>query len=293
MIRERILVIGGTGRIGRQVTSALARTPHDVAVCHRGTTHDASIPSQVLHFHAQAGELPLVSFPSRALTWAPTIVVHMICMGAPDANACVSSFAGIARRCVLVSSGDVYAVFGRFRRLESGPADPSPQTEGAALRSVLFPYRSGARQGSLQEWYEKQLAERQIVAADWETVVLRLPKVYGPGINQDLASIYDHARHPNWRWTHGYSINVAAAIALAALHPAAAGRVYNVGEEQTPTIAQRLAQLPSSPTSSQSAPDENDYAHDIVLDTQRIRHELGYREVLPEDVAARSTLASR
>ena len=33
-----------------------------------------------------------------------------------------------------------------------------------------------------------------------------------------------------------------AAIVLAALHPAAAGRIYNVGEEYTPTIAERLAQ---------------------------------------------------
>jgi hypothetical protein len=39
---------------------------------------------------------------------------------------------------------------------------------------------------------------------------------------------------------------VAAAIALAALDPAATGRVYNVGEGDTPTVAERLAELPLS-----------------------------------------------
>jgi uncharacterized protein YbjT (DUF2867 family) len=30
-----------------------------------------------------------------------------------------------------------------------------------------------------------------------------------------------------WRWSRGYVENVAAAIALAATHPAAGGRTYN------------------------------------------------------------------
>jgi len=69
--------------------------------------------------------------------------------------------------------------------------------------------------------------------------------VFGPEDNGDLATVYGFASHPNWRWTHGHVENVAAAIVIAALHSAAARRVYNVGEPHTPTMAERLARLPT------------------------------------------------
>ncbi len=39
----RVLVIGGTGFIGRQVVAALSRAGHDVAIFHRGT--GSAVPS--------------------------------------------------------------------------------------------------------------------------------------------------------------------------------------------------------------------------------------------------------
>lgn len=278
-------MIGGTGRIGRHVTARLALGPHEIAVCHRGRTA-AELPSRVLHFASTGANLPLIFYPDAAIQWRPTILIHMICMGDPDAAACVATFGSVARRCVLVSSGDVYAAYGRFLRLESGIPDPTPQAEDATLRSVLFPYRAGAAAGSLEYWYEKQLAERSIAGGEWEWVILRLPKVYGPGINEDLASIYDHAGQPHWRWTHDHVVNVGAAIALAALHPAAARRTYNVGEAVTPTMGERLARLPPRAGQKSGVPMvDRDYSHDLVLDTRRIRNELGFRDEVPETSA--------
>ena len=288
---ERILVIGGTGRIGLHATRLLAETRHEIAVYHRGIA-EPDLPQRITHFHASNAALPIVSYPASLLKWAPTIVVHMICMGEADSQACVRAFHGVAKRCVAISSGDVYAVFGRFLRLESGPPTAVSQTEEAPLRSVLFPYRVGSPEQSLEYRYEKQLVERAFASVDWEWVVLRLPKVYGPGINQDLATVYDHADQPSWRWTHGYSINVAAAIALAALHPAASRRIYNVGETVTPTMGERLSRLP--PRAPRARPcAHRDFSHDIVLDTTRIRSELGYVEIFPEDEAMRMCATSR
>jgi nucleoside-diphosphate-sugar epimerase len=81
----------------------------------------------------------------------------------------------------------------------------------------------------LNYFYEKILVERHVLEqAQLPGTVLRLPKVYGPGGNANLATIYGYRDRLGWRWTHGYVENVAAAIALAALHPAAANRVYNL-----------------------------------------------------------------
>ena len=119
--------------------------------------------------------------------------------------------------------------------------------------------------------------------------VLRLPKVYGRGDNADLATVYAFRNHPQWRWTHGYVQNVAAAIVLAALHPAAVGQIYNVGEEHTPTMAERLAKLPESSVPA-STDTKFNFDQNIAYDTSRIRCELGFEEVIGEDDAMRRTV---
>jgi nucleoside-diphosphate-sugar epimerase len=59
---------------------------------------------------------------------------------------------------------------------------------------------------------------------------------------------------------------VAAAIVLAAVHPAAIGRIYNIGEEWTPTIAERLGRLPESSVPINTDPNFT-FEQDIAYDT--------------------------
>ena len=110
---------------------------------------------------------------------------------------------------------------------------------------------------------------------------LRLPKVYGPAENADLATIYGVRHHPQWRWTHGYVQNVAKAIALAVCDPRAANNVFNVGEARTPTMAERLSRLPDRHVALATA-DAKNYAQDIAYDTSKIRRELGFAEDIDE-----------
>lgn len=93
------------------------------------------------------------------------------------------------------------------------------------------------------------------------------------------------AAYPDWRWTHGHVDNVAAAIALAA--SASTGGIFNVGEETTPTTAERLARLP--PTATTLPAPDFDFAQSIVYDTARIRDALGYREIVDEAEAMAKT----
>jgi nucleoside-diphosphate-sugar epimerase len=155
----------------------------------------------------------------------------------------------------------------------------------------LFPYRAqAASNDALHYWYEKILAERAVLGdPNLPGTVLRLPKVYGPGGNEDLATIYRYRNHPDWRWTHDFVENVAAAVVLAATQPAAGGRVYNVGEAYTPTIAERLASLPQS-TLEPDLSSHFDFRQDMAYDTSRIRTELGYREIVSDEEGFLRTL---
>lgn len=95
----------------------------------------------------------------------------------------------------------------------------------------------------------------------------------------------------SWRWSRAYVGNVADAIALAVTDERAAGRVYNVAEPDTPTQAGWLrdvgriagwrgeivvapdAVMPPDPSGM-----TNDYTQSMVIDSSRIREELGYAE---------------
>lgn len=289
----RVLIIGGTGFIGAHIVGQILSQDHAAAVYHRGHKGTILLES-VRQFVNPGSDMPIQKFPAELFDFRPDVVVHTMAMGALDAQAAVRAFTGQTGRLVLLSSGDVYRAYGRFTKIEAGPIDNALLSEDAPLRTVLFPYRAQTSSSeALQYWYEKILAERAVLGGPGlPGTVLRLPKVYGPGGNEDLATIYRCRNHPDWRWTHGFVENVAAAIVVAATHPLAGGRVYNVGEAYTPTIAERLAWLPPS-TLESDLTSPFDFTQNIAYDTRRIRVELGYRETVSEEEGFLRTLRAR
>ncbi|HEY1707854.1 MAG TPA: NAD-dependent epimerase/dehydratase family protein [Rhizomicrobium sp.] len=286
----RVLIIGGTRFIGAHTARQLAEADADITVFHRGRSHNPMLPP-VRHITDSGAAYPITRFPASLTATDWDVVVHMVMMGEADAHAAVRAFSGRAGRLVMISSGDVYRAYGRLTRYEPGEPDPVPLDEDAPLRSVLYPYRAqAATLGAYAHDYEKILAEKTVREAHaLESVVLRLPKVYGQEDNANLATVYGFASQPQWRWTHGHVENVAQAIALAATHTAAANRIYNVGEAITPTMGERLAQLPAPKVTARTPP-SFDYRQAMVADTGRIRSELGFAERLDE-IAAMSELA--
>jgi nucleoside-diphosphate-sugar epimerase len=278
----RILVIGGTRFIGPRVVGLLATHGHQVTVFHRGK-HSSPLPPGVAELTHPDAAMPVRRIPDQARAIEPDVVLHMIAMGEEDAEAAVAAFAGIARRIVVPSSGDVYKAYGIFMGIETGPPVPVPLDEDAALRTVRYPYRKpDTPREALEFYYDKVLVEAVVSSRrDLPATILRLPKVYGPEDNSDLSTVYSFRYHPNWRWTHGFVDNVAAAIGLAVLDDRAAGKTYNVGEARTPTVAERLSFLPDRPDYALFDKPAN-FEQDIVYDTSRIRRELGYREVVDE-----------
>jgi nucleoside-diphosphate-sugar epimerase len=117
-------------------------------------------------------------------------------------------------------------------------------------------------------------------------------------------SILLDEREANWRMTHGYVENVAEAITLAVTDTRASGRIYNVGEPFARGIAERIGQLAKAANwhgrivtlPSERVPEKLrwkglDPAQDIVVDTSRIRQELGYGEHIDQAEAFRRTIA--
>jgi nucleoside-diphosphate-sugar epimerase len=300
----RVLVIGGTKFVGPHVVAGLHRLGHEVTVIHRGVT-ETELSSQVPHVH-YSGERFLDELASDASRLAPEVVLHMIPTSDKYTQRVMDIFRGIARRVVGISSIDVYRAYGRLHRREPGPPDMVPLTEDAPLRERFFPDRPNV---------EKILAERALMGdSGLPGTVLRWPAVYGP--RDSMHRLYQHLRQMDdqrpvilleegvarWRFTRGYSENVAQAVVLAVTDDRAAERIYNVGEAEalTETAWVRaigraagwdgdVIALPREQTPTHLVP-KIDTAQHWVVDTTRIRSELGYHDPVARDEALRRTV---
>jgi nucleoside-diphosphate-sugar epimerase len=310
----RVLVIGGTNFIGPHVVAALHRDGHEVTVYHRGL-HEPNLPAGVRHIHSSRATIPVLHFPSSLSDPAPEVVLHMFPVGEDDARAAVARFVGVARRLVAISSGDVYRAYGRLLGTEPGAPEPIPIDEEAPLRETFFPYRTTAAGPS--DWmyhYEKILAERAVLTSRLPATVLRLPVVYGPGdpyrrlrpyikrMDDRRPAILLDAAQAAWRWSHGYVEDIAQAIALAVVDERATGKVYNIGELDVPTMADRVRRIGAIagwdgevvPLTTDRVPLHLRVPYqprqDLVVDTRRVRTELGYCESHSNDEALRRTI---
>ncbi len=314
----RIALIGGTSFMGPAVARELLAGGHAVAVYHRGQTEGA-VPEGVAHIH---GEREALAAARPALEqFAPDVVIHMILMEEAQARDFTQALSGVTQRAVVISSQDVYRAFGRGIGNEPGPPDPTPLSEDAPLRERPYPHRGDQprAEDDPMRWadtYDKIPAERVVMSApELPCSVLRLPAVFGPHDRQrrfhSLLKRMDDGRtvipldvaEADWRWTHGYVDDVAHAIALAALDARSAGRIYNVGEPQALSLEERaqavgaaagwrgrIVRLPAGrlPEAMRIGIDPR---QNLIVDTSRIRAELGYREVTPPAEAYARTVA--
>lgn len=303
----RILVLGGTRFIGPHVVRHLVAQDHEVTIFHRGET-EAELPSNVRHVHGDFGAFSTCVDDLRSL--APEVVVDMVPWLAKDGRQGVLNFSGVARRGVVLTSADVYRAFARLWRSEPGPPDPLPLTEGSPLRQELAPDTSGTKID-----YDNIVTERDAPGdPELPVTVLRLPATHGPGDTQNRLYAYvrrmDDARPAilldaslaGWRWVRGYVEDVAAAVALAAGDERASGRVYNVAYPNAYTETEwvrRIARVHGWEGDVVAVPGSElpeplrwqfDSNQDYVVDSSRIREELGYIERVSEEEGLARTI---
>ncbi len=314
----RVMLIGGTGFIGRHAVRELLESDHEVALIHRGQTPLAA-EGCVAEF---IGEHSLLADMRGELArWSPEVVVDFILGSAAQAAVTLDVFRGVARRIVALSSGDVYRAMAVLHRLESGPLEPVPLTEDSRLRAPGPTYspETLAKLRSTFSWvdgdYDKVRVE-QTLRSDpaLPATILRLPMVYGPGdplhrffpvlkriIDGRPAILYEQSYALSIP-CRGYVENVAHAIVLAATREEAAGRTYNVADpfrfteaEWTEKIGDalgwrgRILSLPREQVPKHLLLPYN-FAQHLFMDSTRIRAELGYREPIALDVSIGRTI---
>lgn len=303
----RILAVGGTGFVGGAVVRRLLEGGHEVAAFHRG---ESSGGAEM--FRGDRRDLP--SFREAFQRFGPDVVLDTIAYTEAEAEGLVRTFHGVARRAVVLSSQDVYAAYGRLLRLESGAPGPARLAEEAPLRTSRYPYRARARPGEMAYDYDKILVEKAVLGrSELPVTILRLPFVYGPGDRQRRLQPYlermaqrtvllNRAKAA-WRWTRGYVEDVAEAVAVACVDARAAGRTYNVGEQDALTEAEWVRAIGEAAgwrgevraVSSRELPEglaePYDFAHDLAADTRRIREELGFHEPVGRSEGLRRTVA--
>ncbi len=309
----RILVIGGTRFIGAALVRRLDAAGHAVAVLNRGES-PLTPPEGVLRI---VGDRDRLESCAEALhAFAPETIIHNVVLNESHVRGLQEVARGRVARLVLVSSVDVYRAYGRLTGTEEGQPEPTPLDEHSPLRDVLYPYRAHAENEEDPRWgYDKIPAERAALEdPDLPATVLRLPMVIGE-------NDYQHRLFPIWkpmvdgrpaivmaesyaRWkdTLAYADNVADAIAVAAVDPRAAGRIYNVGDVSMTSreLVEAVAPLMGWDGRVVVRPDARlpkalqppfPVAQDLDVSAERLRTELDWSPPVPVPEALRRTLA--
>ena len=312
----KILLIGGSGFIGRFTAQQLQQKGHHITVFHRGKTSAPQGTEEIL-----GDRQSLQDHQPEFRRQKFDVVVDFVLSSGRRAQQLMDTFRGISGRVVGLSSMDVYRAWGVFYNMEPGGLQELPLTEDSALRTSKITYppdvlkRAQAIYGWIDAEYDKIPVEQAVLGdAKLPGTILRLPMIYGPGdpahrFHSILQRIDDGRKQIIFaddvaalRTPRGYVEDVGAAVALAAASPQAAGRIYNVCEAESfgeLDWARKIAAatnwsgefvvLPHDKTPKHLLWPANTAQH-VVASSERIRKELGYRELLLRDESIRRTI---
>lgn len=311
-------IIGGSGFLGRNVALRLLAHGEKPVVVHRGT-EKANLPETVaIALADRVDEARLVEIFKIHSVRA---VIDIFALSAGNTLPVMRAAERVGARYLLTSSVDVYANYAGLLRKEDVAVRPEPATEDSPLRTMRYPYRGNDRRPAgvsddLFENYDKIVLEEALAGMAMDWVVVRPPMIFGVGDKQRrFGWVVDNARPDvpfaidarayGWLNSYGYVEDVAEAMALAALHPAAVGQVYNVGQDFVRPAhewAERLLPLIGIDIPVTSAPagsgiwadraDAMDLRYPLTVDTGKIRRQLGFAEIVDETAALERTLAS-
>jgi nucleoside-diphosphate-sugar epimerase len=295
----KALVVGGTGPTGPYLVAGLLARGYDVAILHRGEHEVPEIPPQVEHLHTDpwSGEALEACLTERRFD------VTLATYGRLREVARV--LRGRTERFVAIGGVPVYR--GWMRPEDCWPEGlPVPTAEDAPKVADASELRKG---------FQILRSEGEVFRHHPGASVFRYPHVYGPRqlVPREwciVRRILDGRRQlvlgDGGLTLHsfGYAENLAHAVLLAVDQPdAAAGQVYNCGDQQVWTLRQVatvVARILEQPLEIVSVPGEFAFpgqpmlAHvstsHRVMDLAKIQRELGYRDLVPTEEGLRRTV---
>jgi len=268
----KLLVTGATGKVGSRLARRLAERGDRERALVRDPMRAADLREPGIEL--VEGDLLQVDSLAAAVRGVDA-VVHCAAFfrgATPEQAQAVNDLgtrqlANVARdaavnRFIFTSTGLVYGSNGGRLAREDDPCAPT----------AAYPV-------------SKLAAERFLLALEGLDVrVLRLPFVYGDGdphIQEALPMMRSFS--PTQRMSLGHHADVAQAVARLLDTPSPAHRVYNLVDDDAPTLAALFASVGAQPPDGSNA--EGGRAFDALLDGRRIREDLGFKPHFPRLIA--------
>jgi nucleoside-diphosphate-sugar epimerase len=289
----RVLLVGGTGPVGRSVVPQLLDAARSVAVAHSGG-HEPPDLADVEHLHGSRDEL--LSRGGAVESWRPDVLVDSFAGGATAAKA--RALGDVAKRCgargiIAISSMDVY------RHCDAAGVDDQPPLE---LPQDALPLMEDApRRPPRSAAHDNVAMEDALHGADAITV-LRPGAIYGPYLHPRVFREWylvgmvarGERRLPlpagGTQLFHRVAVERVGRAVAAAVGRAPGGRwACNVGDPRDFTFG-ALAALVAERLDWSWEPvevpwDEGDHPwnvrHPVVADTTRLRDLLGVADPDP------------
>lgn len=297
------LVVGGTGPTGPYVVNGLLERGYDVAILHRGRHESPAIPEEVEHIHVDPYDADALVAGVGDRQFDVVVASYGRLRAVADA------IVGHTSHVVALGGTPAYKGWW-FPEVNRPWGYPVPVSE-------TFPTATIREEGDRS--FKVARAEREffghIERGDYQGCILRLPYVYGPGqlvprewsIIRRVLDGRDRILLPDGGLallSHGYGVNLAHAILLAADQPhAATGKAFNVGDEQTFCLRQwveviademganaSVVSMPDIPGHPSTAIVNHQRAFARVMDISRIKQDLGYCDVVAPLDALRETV---
>ncbi len=225
----------------------------------------------------------------------PETVIHLSARSSKDIESVREVCEKSAFHFVINGSSNVYKANALVYKTEMGDLDNTPIVESSLLRNEPL--------GDDSE-YDRLSVESCLARTSVPTTILRTPPIYGPGdtlyrllplisrMIDQRPFIVVSENQADWKWTHGYSEDIAHGIALAAMKATNSNRIFNIGESKAPTIMERISHLatvigwdgdlvalPNEDLPPHIVPKGN-FDQNLELDSSKIRAEIGYKEVV-------------
>jgi nucleoside-diphosphate-sugar epimerase len=286
----RALVVGGTGPTGPYIVNGLLERGYQVAIFHRGTHEIPEIPPQVEHIHGDPHFLETIEDSLAGRTFDIAVATY------GRVRFLAEALVGKVGR--FISVGGVASYRGYMNPEILSPTGlPVPVTEQMPVVTSEKEHR-----------FSHLIAQTEQIVLDYHANAahFRYPYVYGP---RQLVprewSIIRRALDKRSRIvladaglslsTHGYVANLAHAVLLAVDKPkASSGEIYNCGDDTQFTLSQVVEAiatkmnhqfeiismpydlaLPARPYITGPS------THHRVMDTSKIKNQLGYRDINP------------
>jgi UDP-glucose 4-epimerase len=265
----RVLITGATGRVGSRLVKQLAVRGYDVRALVRDPGRAAGLRAQRVEI--MRGDL-LDPISLESAVKRVDAVVHCATAYFHEATSEQASavnelgtecLAGLARdagvkRFVFTSTGLVYGETGGRIAREDDVCAPPPGYFASKLAT-----------------------ERALLAVEWLDVrILRLPFIYGDGdghIEEVAPRMRGYSPGRLVAITHQADVAQAVGLVLNAARPS--HRVYNVVDDEAPTLAALFAAVGAAPPDGSDAEDAR--ASDVLLDGRRLREDLGFKPLYP------------